>query len=109
MTLALTLALHELATNAAKYGALSAPAGRVAITWAVRHGDTPHLSFRSQERDSPLVSPPARTGYGSCLIERSLAAELASEVKITYDPAGVVCDVSANLTDETGANEKDGA
>ncbi len=109
VALALTLALHELATNAAKYGALSAPAGRVAITWAVRPGDPPHLTFRWQERGGPLVSPPARTGFGSRLIERSLAAELGGKVQITYDPAGVVCEVSANLTDETGTNAKDDA
>ena len=59
VALALTLALHELATNAAKYGALSVPSGRVAITWAVRPGDPPHLALRWQEHGGPLVSPPA--------------------------------------------------
>jgi len=95
VALALTLALHELATNAAKYGALSVPSGRVAITWAVRPGDPPHLALRWQEHGGPLVSPPAQTGFGSRLIERSLALELAGEVHVTYEPSGVVCDVSA--------------
>ncbi len=95
VALALTLALHELATNAAKYGALSVPSGRVAITWAVRPGDPPHLALRWQEHGGPLVSPPAQKGFGSRLIERSLALELAGEVHVTYEPSGVVCDVSA--------------
>ncbi|WP_262269319.1 PAS domain-containing sensor histidine kinase [Microvirga yunnanensis] len=103
IALALTLALHELATNAAKYGALSVPTGRVAITWSVRPGDPAHLTFRWQERGGPPVSPPTRQGFGSRLIERSLAMELAGEVHISYDPAGVVCDVSAALADARGA------
>jgi PAS domain S-box-containing protein len=100
MALALTLALHELATNAAKYGALSVSSGRIAITWRVQPNDQPHLILRWQERGGPLVSPPSRKGFGSRLIERSLAMELAGEVRITYDPTGVICDVSAPLADE---------
>ncbi|MFC4172983.1 sensor histidine kinase [Microvirga sp. GCM10011540] len=100
MALALTLALHELATNAAKYGALSAPSGRIAITWWVQPDDVPHLILRWQERGGPFVSPPRQKGFGSRLIERSLALELAGEVKISYDPAGVICEVSAPLADE---------
>ena len=100
MALALTLALHELATNAAKYGALSAPSGRIAITWRVQADDPPHLILRWQERGGPLVSPPEQKGFGSRLIERSLALELGGDVKITYDLAGVVCEVKAPLVDE---------
>jgi PAS domain S-box-containing protein len=100
MSLALTLALHELATNAAKYGALSVPSGRIALTWRVQPNDPPHLTLRWQERDGPPVSPPERQGFGSRLIERSLAVELAGDVKIIYDPAGVVCEVKAPLVDE---------
>ncbi len=98
--LALTLALHELATNAAKYGALSVPSGRIAISWRVQPDDPPRLAFRWQERDGPLVSPPSQKGFGSRLIERSLALELAGEVKITYDPTGVVCELNAPLIDK---------
>ena len=104
MALALTLALHELATNAAKYGALSVPTGRIGVLWQARPGDPPHLIFRWQERRGPLVSPPTQKGFGSRLIERSLALELAGEVKITYDPAGVVCEVCAPLSDERDAD-----
>ncbi|MXQ12254.1 PAS domain S-box protein [Microvirga makkahensis] len=100
MALALALALHELATNAAKYGALSVPAGRIAIMWRVQPNDPPHLILRWQERGGPPVSSPERKGFGSRLIERSLALELAGDVKITYDPAGVVCELKAPLVDE---------
>jgi PAS domain S-box-containing protein len=100
MALALALALHELATNAAKYGALSVPAGRVAITWRVQPNDPPHLILRWQERGGPPVVPPEQKGFGSRLIERSLALELGGDVTITYDPAGVLCEVKAPLVDE---------
>ena len=81
----------------------SVPAGRVAIRWTVNPGDPPHLTFHWRERGGPMVSPPSRTGFGSRLIERSLALELGGEVQITYDPAGVVCDVNAPLADEREA------
>ncbi len=98
--LALTLAIHELATNAAKYGALSVPSGRVAIMWGIEHNDFPRFSFRWQERDGPPVSQPTHTGFGSQLIERALALELNGEVRITYDPAGVICEIVAPLSAE---------
>ena len=98
--LALTLALHELATNAAKYGALSVPSGQVTITWGIEPTDPPHLRFRWEEHGGPPVSPPARKGFGSRLIERALAIELGGEVKITYDPAGIICELNAPLSAE---------
>jgi len=96
--LALTLALHELATNAAKYGALSVPTGKVNITWHINHGDAPGFSFRWQEQNGPRVSPPSRRGFGSQLIERVLAFELKGDVRIVYDPAGMSCDIVAPLS-----------
>ncbi|MGX9390493.1 PAS domain S-box protein [Nitrobacteraceae bacterium UC4446_H13] len=98
--LALSLALHELATNAAKYGALSVPAGRVIIKWSIKHGDHPGLTFCWQERNGPKVSPPSRRGFGSQLIERVLALELKGEVRIAYDPTGIVCEIDAPLSAE---------
>lgn len=98
VALALTMALHELATNAAKYGALSTPAGRVAITWTVTLGDPPRLGLRWQESGGPPVSPSPEKGFGSRLIERSLALELGGEVHISYEPGGVVCDVRAPVS-----------
>lgn len=96
--LALNLALHELATNAAKYGALSVPTGKVIINWSIRHGDSPALTFRWREQEGPEVLPPSRRGFGSQLIERILAVELRGEVKVAYDPAGIICEIVAPLS-----------
>ena len=98
VALALTMALHELATNAAKYGALSVPSGRVAITWTVTPDDPPQLDLRWQEQDGPLVVPPTEKGFGSRLIERSLAMEIGGKVRISYEPSGVVCEVKAPVS-----------
>ena len=100
--LALAMALHELATNAVKYGALSVPSGRVAIQWSVSPGDPKHLKLQWEEKGGPPVSPPTRTGFGTRLLQRSLALELGGEVKLAYEPTGVVCDVSAPLNSLAG-------
>ncbi len=97
-TFALTLALHELATNAAKYGALSVACGQIFITWSIEHGDRPRMILRWRERNGPPVSQPSRKGFGSELIDRVLAFELAGEVRTTYDPAGVICEIIAPLS-----------
>jgi PAS domain S-box-containing protein len=94
----LALAIHELATNAVKYGALSVPSGEVAIRWSQEPGDTgPRLRFEWREQGGPPVAPPSRRGFGTRLIERSLAAEFEGEVKIDFAPGGVVCTVDAPL------------
>jgi PAS domain S-box-containing protein len=98
MALALSLALHELATNAAKYGALSNATGEVSLTWMVDHTRTPSLLLlRWKESGGPAVEPPTRKGFGSRLIERSLAQDLDGEVRIEYAPTGLVCSVEAPL------------
>ncbi|MFL5204868.1 MAG: sensor histidine kinase, partial [Microvirga sp.] len=99
--LAIAMAIHELATNAAKYGALSVPSGCVFITWTVTSESLPHLELRWQERDGPPVSRPTRRGFGTRLIERSLATDVGGHVQLTYDPAGVVCVMNVPLSDET--------
>ncbi len=81
----LALVLHELATNAHKYGALSVPEGRVDLRWMVRGG---MLEVDWQECGGPLVAPPTRRGFGTALIERSLKAEGGSAVP-TYGENGV--------------------
>lgn len=91
----ISLALHELATNAAKYGALSVPDGRVAISWLLETGKTERLKLRWQESGGPAVEPPTRRGFGSRLIESLLAAELNGEVHLSYEPSGLVCEVDA--------------
>jgi two-component sensor histidine kinase len=92
------MALHELATNAVKYGALSNEKGRVAITWqTLQEPNGRRLRLEWSEKDGPPVVPPRRKGFGSRLIERGLAQELGGEVKIEYDPQGVWCEINANL------------
>lgn len=80
------MALHELGTNAVKYGALSNDAGTIDIEWAVRRGEEITLLLRWRESGGPPVKKPTRTGFGSRLIERSLARELAGEVNLSYEP-----------------------
>jgi PAS domain S-box-containing protein len=87
---AIAMALHELATNAAKYGALSQAPGTVDIEWEMP-GDRPDaVVLRWRERGGPPVEKPRRTGFGSRLIQRGLAAELEA-VTLEFPPAGVVC------------------
>jgi two-component sensor histidine kinase len=95
--LALAMALQELATNAVKYGALSNDTGTVVIAWTIRDGDPPHLDLRWEEEGGPPVAPPSRRGFGTRLIERSLAQDLNGEVQIEFASAGLRCSVTAPL------------
>jgi two-component sensor histidine kinase len=95
-TVALGMAIHELATNAVKYGALSTPGGRVAVGWRVTPARQPgepdrrlHLTWA--ESGGPRVSSPSRRGFGSRLIETGLARELGGSVRIDFAPEGVCC------------------
>jgi PAS domain S-box-containing protein len=97
--LAIAMAVHELTTNAAKYGALSVPSGCVVITWTITPGVEPRLTLRWQERNGPLVAPPARRGFGTRLIERSLAQDIGGDVQLTYAAAGFRCMVNIPLSD----------
>jgi light-regulated signal transduction histidine kinase (bacteriophytochrome) len=90
--LALSLAIHELATNAGKYGALSAPGGRVSIHWALTESGGLELSWT--ESGGPRVSAPNRRGFGSTLIERALAMETDGTAILRYLPGGVICDLA---------------
>jgi PAS domain S-box-containing protein len=101
IALALAMAIQELGTNAVKYGALSSEDGRIAIDWTV-DGPTrePRLLMKWQENDGPPVVPPERRGFGTRLIERSLAQELNGSVEIDFAPKGVVCTINAPLTAE---------
>ncbi|GJE36488.1 PAS domain S-box-containing protein [Methylobacterium sp. PvP062] len=97
--LALALALHELATNAAKYGALSSERGMVDLRWHVVHeDDAPRFCLTwSEQGGPPILALPTRRGFGSRLIERSFAAEVGGEVKLTYAPTGLTCRLEAPL------------
>ncbi len=87
--LSLGLAIHELATNATKYGALSVPGGKVRITWALDRDDL--VSLRWVERGGPLVSQPRSRGFGTDLIEKIVAHELRHPVELQFEEQGVTC------------------
>lgn len=91
-TLALGIALNELATNAVKYGAFSNDAGTISIQWTLdQRTDGRWLCLHWREHGGPEVSPPTRKGFGSRVIEQGLAHELQGKVELTYPPEGVVC------------------
>lgn len=98
IAVSLHLALHELATNAAKYGALSVEQGEVKLQWAVTGGVQPALRIEWGESGGPPVVPPQRRGFGSRLIERGLAHEVDGEVDLAFSPKGVVCRVTVPLS-----------
>jgi PAS domain S-box-containing protein len=91
---ALGMGIHELATNAAKYGALSVDAGRIEVAWT-QQDDLLRLAWT--ERGGPPVTPPDRRGFGARLLERGLAAELSGGVELTYDAEGLVCQMALPL------------
>jgi two-component sensor histidine kinase len=99
MALSLSMALHELCTNAVKYGALGAPEGEVHISWStLKSASGLRLVMRWEERGGPIVVAPARKGFGSRLIQEGLARELNGEVRLIYEPSGVVCTVDVPLS-----------
>lgn len=98
MALGLAMALHELCTNASKYGALSSPTGHVRLEWAVAGRDGIHrLRVHWEEIGGPPVTPPARAGFGSRLLLHGLARELQGHVQHEFRPTGVVCIIDAPL------------
>jgi PAS domain S-box-containing protein len=90
----LALTVHELTTNAVKYGALSSPSGRVSVGWSVEDG---RLRFVWRESGGPAVTAPAKRGFGTRMIERGLAGELDGTATIEFREEGVVCTVDAPL------------
>jgi PAS domain S-box-containing protein len=96
--LALAMALQELATNAVKYGALSIEAGAVSVSWTVgNRSEEPCLQLNWTESGGPPVIPPARRGFGSRLIERSLAQQLDADVSMRFPASGLTCTIDAPL------------
>lgn len=93
-TLGLALALHELATNATKYGALSRPEGRVTVHWDVRDRML-HLDW--EECGGPPVAPPNHKGFGSRLLEELVVHDLGGDIKLNYDVSGLRCSIVAAL------------
>jgi two-component sensor histidine kinase len=103
---ALGLALHELATNAAKYGSLSVPEGSVKVVWKFQDDDEGQrrLLVDWRERGGPTVQPPARYGFGHVVISRMAANSLDGKVTVDYAPEGLGWTISfpiSNLADVT--------
>jgi two-component sensor histidine kinase len=88
--LSVSLILHELATNAAKYGALSVPDGRVRLSWQIEDAEQgKHIRLRWEERGGPPVTPPQETGFGTQLIRRAFDYELNGTADLSFGPEGV--------------------
>ena len=95
--LALGMVLHELTSNAARYGALSAPTGQVEFNWQLDTPDgktEPWLNISWRETGGPIVSEPRHKGFGSRLIGLSVGGELSGRAELSYDPAGLRCQMS---------------
>jgi len=93
--IAIAMAIHELATNAVKYGALSTAEGHVDIAWTAENG---RFKLRWEEHGGPTVIVPARRGFGSKLVQQALAMELEGVVEIDFHPTGVVCTIDSPLS-----------
>jgi len=99
VALNLSLVLHELATNAAKYGALSVPAGLVAVSWKLgQKNGQPCLHLLWREENGPAVAKPSRIGFGSTLVKSALAGEPKASATLEFDPKGVICRIELPLT-----------
>ncbi|MGQ0444404.1 MAG: chemotaxis protein CheB [Beijerinckiaceae bacterium] len=89
------LVLHELATNAAKYGALSRPDGKIQLKWRLDHRNQERILFvKWEEKDGPIIEPPATTGFGSALIKNAIPN---AKVTREYRPEGLLCTIELPL------------
>lgn len=86
----MAIAVHELSTNAAKYGALSLPEGRVQITWSLGNGS---LTFQWTEAGGPQVEPPQHRGFGTRVIENIIGGQLNGGVRFDWRPSGLCCEL----------------
>jgi PAS domain S-box-containing protein len=103
------MALHELATNAVKYGALSTPAGRVSVAWRLESGPQRVLRLRWAEAGGPPVEgPPARRGFGSRVLDATLRRQLGGGVALQWERTGLVCDMEVPLGRALAAAEAGG-
>jgi two-component system CheB/CheR fusion protein len=94
---AYSLALHELATNAIKYGALSVSKGHVDIVWSLAGDQADKLRLVWRESDGPPVQPPATAGFGRRLLETALSHELGGPVLLRFEPEGLICEINGDV------------
>ncbi len=109
--LTLAMAFHELATNAAKYGALSTPGGRIEIRWQPVRPEGGkavgvQLQIEWQEHGGPAVEEPQQRGFGSKLIEGSVAAELGGSARLLFALEGLRCEMAIPLEAATGEADR---
>ncbi|QPC86961.1 PAS domain S-box protein [Mesorhizobium sp. NBSH29] len=100
--LSLTMVLHELATNAAKYGALSQDTGKVTVAWEIVPADQTTFRLHWSETGGPVVTPPDQHGFGTKLIERSVGRDLAGRVELNFKPEGFQCALEMPLNEISG-------
>ena len=100
--LTLGMAMHELATNAAKYGALSTENGMVDVGWQM---DGEQLQITWSESGGPPVKPPKRNGFGRLLIERVLASDLEGDVRMDFARNGLKCTITVPLSIQSPTTE----
>ena len=109
-SLTLALAIHELATNAAKYGSLSIPGGKLGVSWSVAGEDpTQSLEIAWLETGGPIVAAPSRRGFGTKLIETSLVRGLGATVDRVFAETGVRCSIVVPLVPDIGSVRPDTA
>lgn len=97
--LALALVFHELATNAAKYGAFSQAGGRLEVFWTEMEADPPRIRLSWKEHGGPPTTVPATRGFGTTLIQRSLAYELLGVTRLLFEADGLRCDIEFSISD----------
>jgi two-component sensor histidine kinase len=91
---AIALALHELTTNAVKYGALSIPSGRIALTWRRQSGN--RLTVRWVESGGPQLAPPTRKGFGTRVMTR-ICEQLNGSLNFDWRADGLICDIAIDI------------
>jgi PAS domain S-box-containing protein len=99
--LSMAMALHELYTNALKYGALSRDGGSIDVQWTCTDMPAPRFTFTWREIGGPKVSPPKRKGFGSLLLGRMLAGDMDADVRLNFDQTGFSCVIEAPLRRDT--------
>jgi len=111
--LTLAMAVHELATNAVKYGALKSEGGRVEIDWSIEGaGEDARFAWSWKEIGGPPVVPPDHKGFGTRMIQRGLASDFGTDIALEFAPDGVVCSLSApleNVLSDTALKARGGA
>ena len=93
----MSMAIHELVTNAVKYGALSQPDGRIGVTWAWIDEKAGRFELTWRESGGPTVTQPEREGFGSLMLKRILPRDIQGEVTVDYAESGVICRIEGKV------------